>query len=244
MKKVVFFILMMISYVSFGQYTLENHETGNTVSDGDVITVANNNYTTHFVVHNTGTVPLKGTLHIDNIINTDGTEINVCVGFNGQGNCYNQIAIGDSYDTNSHGSTYLQPGASSAPSDIDFAHHDGTPNFVSNNFPKDYVVSLTLYNANDNTVVGVTHFTYRYNPQSAINTLSKDEFSITTSKHSLRVRNTHNTELYIYNLTGKLVKTYKLSAGTHSLYINLTSGLYIARAKADGKEVTSKLYIK
>jgi len=244
MKKILFFILMMISYANYGQYTLVNHETGNAVTDGSVITVVDNNFTTGIIVTNTGTVPLKGTLHIDDIINTDGTEVSVCVSFNAEGGCHQPIQVGDSFDTNSNGTNYLQPGDSSGRTDIDFTHHDGYPAVVSTVFPKDYVVTLTLYNGNDNTVVGVTHFTYRYAPSQAINTLSKNEFSITTSKHSLRVQNTYNTELYIYNLTGKLVKTYKLSVGNHSLYINLTSGIYIAKAKADGKEVVRKLYVK
>ncbi len=246
MKKILFTLLISLSVFSiYGQYTLTNYETSSTITDGSIIEVNTNNTTTHVILENTSTYPMKATLDVLNIVNTDGSELNFCFGFHGQGNCYTSIANGGSYGSNVHGTHYLAAGESTGHYDIDFTHIDGNNGANFPNYPKDYVLKMSIINANDNTVVGTTTFTYRYDPNGGINnTLSPDDFTINSVQGQLLIHNTYNTSVIIYDFTGKLVFQRKFSAGNHVIPTDLSSGIYIVRATANGKEMAKKLIIR
>ena len=247
MKKLLFSLLLSLSVVSvFGQYTLLNEETGNTINDGDVITVDTNNFTTHVIVTNGYTFPIKATLEVVNIVNTNGSEMNLCFGFNGEGNCYTSIAIGDVFESNQHGSSYLNPGASSGHYDIDFTHIDGNNGANFPTYPKSYVFKMNIINANDNSVVGSTNFTYKYEPTSGIvNNFDKNDISISTGYHVLNIVSKYQADVTIYNLTGQKVKVVRLTPNQNHIYTgNMTPGIYLVQVIADGKEIYKKVVLK
>ena len=244
MKKILFTLLISLSVFSiYGQYTFTNEETGTIITDGSTFIVNQDHFTNHFIVTNNNTFPVKATLDVLNIINTDGSEITICFGFHGQGTCHIGVHTDDSFNSNLLGGTqYLAAGESSGHYDIDFDHIDNTSIAT---YPKDYVLKLSIINANDNTVVGATTFTYRYDPNGGINnTLSLDDFTINSTQGQLLIHNTYNTSVIIYDFTGKLVFHRKLSAGNHVIPTDLSSGIYIVRATANGKEMAKKLIIR
>ncbi len=246
MKKFLLFNFAFLSLmVSAQNYSLVNQETGDAINDGDTVTVNTSGVTTHVIFTNNSSVPQKATLEIVNIINTDGTEMSFCFGFNGGGNCYFQMNSGGTYDSNANNTNYLQPGQSTGNADIDFTHTDANPNF--SNYPKDYVLKLTVYNANDDSVLGVTNFTYRYDPNAqGINTFDKNDVFITTGYHVVNVISKYATKVSFYNLTGQKVKEVHLKPKQNHIYTgNMTSGIYIVHVLADnGKELFKKLIIK
>jgi hypothetical protein len=244
MKKTIVLLILMSKLVIFAQdYTLLNEDTGNNINDGDVITVSQNQFTTNVIITNNSTVPMKATLEVVDIVNTDGSEMNFCFGFHGGGNCYFSMSEGSSYDSNIYNSDYLQPGESSASDWIDFTHNDNNPNFT--NYPKDYVLKLSIYNANDDSLIGETNFTYRYDPGSgSINTLNDNDFKINGINGNLTIINTEQTQMEIYNLTGQKVMKLNLSPGNHTVQTDITSGIYIVFAQANGKELYKKVIIK
>lgn len=247
MKKQLFslFLLLFITSVS-GQYTLYNQETGNNINDGDIITVGPSipPVTTHVIVTNNNSFPVKATLEATNIVNTDGSELTFCFGFNGQGNCYTSISTGTVYDSNLHGSSYLGPGQSSSSTDIDFTHVDDAANY--SNYPKDYVLKITIINANDDSVVGSTTFTYRYDPNAQIiNTFDKNEISVSTGYHVLNIVSDYHLKVSLYNLTGQKVKEITLNPSDNHIYTgNMAPGIYLVHIVSGEKELYKKIVIK
>jgi hypothetical protein len=245
MKRIISLLFLVFNFALFAQsFTLLNEDTGNYISDGDTITVSQNQYTTNIIVSNNGNAPMKATLQSVDIINTDGSEMSFCFGFHGGGNCYFSMTEGASYDSNVYNNDYLMPGESTTSDQIDFTHNDSNANFT--NYPKDYVLKFIAYNANDNSVIGEINFVYRYNPNaSTINTLSENEFNISGTQGSLKIINSKQTQVRIYNLTGQKVMELNLPVGNHSVQTgDLSAGIYIVFAQANGKELYKKVIIK
>ena len=245
MKKQLFFLLLSLSVMSvFGQYTLQNEETGETINDGGIVTVSEDSFTTHVILTNNNTFPVKATLEATSLVNTDGSELSFCFGFNGQGGCYTDISTRTVYDSNAHGTDYLDPGDSSARSDIDFTHVDNAT--AHPNYPKDYVLKLTVINANDDSVVGVTNFTYRYDPSAGVvNNFDKGDISISTGYHVLNIVSKHQADVTIYSLTGQKVKEIRLKPNQNHIYTgNMTPGIYLVHVTAESKELYKKVVLK
>ena len=68
---------------------------------------------------------------------------------------------------------------------------------------------------------------------------------ITSGKLELSLKNATYGDLYLYNITGKLIKKFKIDNQVASLPVNfLQSGVYIAQFKTDDKQISKKLIIK
>lgn len=245
MKKLLFISFVLLSFlISAQNYTLFNQEAGTNINDGDIITVGPSTppVTTHVIFTNNETFPVKATLEATNIVNTDGSEISFCFGFDSLGSCYDGIDDNTVYQ--SVGT--LNPGASTGTSDIDFTHIDGYNGANFPNYPKDYVIKITVYNANDNSLVGSTTFTYRYDPNAqAVNSFNKDEISISTGYHVLNIVSKYQTEVTLYNLTGQKVKEVRLKPNQNHIYTgNMAPGIYLVHVTAEGKEIYKKVVLK
>ncbi len=245
MKNFLFISFTFLSFLITAQnYTLVNQETGNTINDGDIITTNTSGVTTHIIFTNNSAVPEKATLEVINIVHTDRTELTFCFGFHGGGLCYPHMDNNSTYDSNVNNTNYLQPGVSTGSEDIDFTHTDANPNFTT--YPKDYVLKLTVYNANNNSVLGVTNFTYRYDPNAqAINSFDKNELVISTGFHLVNIVSKFRANVAFYNLTGQKVKEVTLKPQQNHIYTgNMTPGIYILHVLAANKELFKKLIIK
>jgi hypothetical protein len=256
MKKLLFFSIILSSFLSNAQFTLLNEVTGNDIVDGSVVTVSQDQLLTHVILTNTGTTSIKATLEVVNINNTDGSEMmQLCFGFHGQGICNTGITSGSIYNSNlnadSHGNyNYLLAGESTNSSDIDFLHREGgdsgTTSFTT--YPKDYIFKITAFDSATNTQVGsAITFTYRYSPSGAVNDgILDNNFSVFANAQKQLVVNTENNVSFtMFNLTGQQVINTELSRGTHRLSIaKLPAGIYMVYAKTSNKQIYRKVVIQ
>jgi len=244
MKKTILLLLLILSSISLqAQFTLLNEETGNAVNDGDVITVSQPSFTTHIIATNTSNSNIYLTLEVQNITNTDGSEITYCFGVLGGGNCFFRMWNNDV----KQGGNPLPPGQSTNSTDIDFTHKDdNTANFP--NYPKDYVIKIYASDSDQGAQIGnAITFTYRYDPNyNAIDSVfSKDEFNVISLSGKLQIANKQNLKISLFDLTGKKVKSLELSAGVNEINTsNFTKGLYIINASNRQKQITRKIIIK
>ncbi len=249
MKKLTLIILLFSWFFGQAQFTLTNHETGQQINDGDVITINTNNFTTHVIATNTDTQNIYLAIDVLNVTNTNGTEMEFCFGIAGMGSCHFKMNIGDHYS--SGGS--IEPGASTQNTDIDFTHHDGTAhdndgnplNFPS--YPKDYVIKIYASYSNDGSQVGnAITFTYRYDPNAnGINSLDKEQIQFFVSGKSIKISTEKSLSFHIYDLTGKEVFSEQILSGNHQISLNdLHKGIYIAEFNTGNKKIYRKFIMK
>ena len=68
---------------------------------------------------------------------------------------------------------------------------------------------------------------------------------VTTGRLELALQNTTSGRLYLYNISGKLIKKFQIDNKVASLPVNfLQSGVYIAQFKTDNQQLNKKLIIK
>jgi len=242
MKKLTLIILLFSWFFGQSQFTLTNHETGQQINDGDIITVSTSGITTHVIANNTNSNDIYLTLEVLNINNTNGSEMQYCFGVNGGGNCF----FGMNANDIKYGVNPLPPGTSTRDTDIDFTHTDDPTNFP--NYPKDYVIKIYASDTNGGSQIGnAITFTYRYDPNAngIDNVFSKDEFNVISLSGKLQIINKQNLKISLFDLTGKKVKNFEFSAGVNEINTsNLTKGLYLINASNEKKQITRKIIIK
>ena len=68
---------------------------------------------------------------------------------------------------------------------------------------------------------------------------------ITDGRIRLTLENTDQGNLYLYNITGKLVKKFQIDDQVEVLHVNfLSSGVYIAQFKTDDRQISKKLILQ
>jgi endonuclease I len=68
---------------------------------------------------------------------------------------------------------------------------------------------------------------------------------ITDGRLRLTLENTNQGKLYLYNITGKLVKKFKIDNQVEVFHVNfLSSGVYIAQFKNDDQQISKKLILR
>ncbi len=240
MKNILFIALLFTGISGFGQFSLTNNETGQSINNGDII-YGTNAIATHVIATNTSGNNIYLTLEVLDIINTDGTEMQYCFGVDSGGNCYFGMNVNDV----KQGGNPLAPGASTRDTDIDFKHTDNPSSFP--NYPKDYVVKIFASDSNGGAQIGnAITFTFRYDPNaSSINPPEKDMVNYFVSGKTLNVFAKENLSLKIYNLTGKLLYQNKLAEGNKKIYLNnFSTGIYIIEFSNEKTKILRKFILK
>ncbi len=245
MKRIITSVFLLINLLLSAQFTLFYDEGNMSVTNGDIVTISDNNITSHFTVTNTNISDIKLKFEVLNLINTDGTEmIQLCFGVNGNGNCYINPQIGDIH----YGGANLAPNASTRHGDIDFVHFDNNQNQGFNNYPKDYIFKISALDPNNNDAeLSSITFTYRYDPGAgAINTFNKSDIVISTAhRHTIIIDSKYVAHVNLFNLTGQKVKEVTLKPDQNHIYTgSLASGIYILHVKSGGKELYKKIILK
>jgi len=237
MKK-LFYLLFLFTTITNAQITLQDVEGNVTVNDGDIITEVNNQTARHLIVTNNYTSDINISLEVVSITNTDGSELQICFGVNGQGGCYFPISQGSVYN----GGTPLAAGASTGNNDIDFMQIENG-NFTT--YPKDYVIKIRALNTTDNSEISSVTFTYRFNPDNAVSEqLNNDEFQVAVSSGSININSKYTAKVSLYNLTGQKVKEISINKGKTTINTNnFTGGIYIVRAVANNREMYQRIII-
>lgn len=221
MKKIIAIALLMMTGVSYSQFTFFTLE-GQPIPDGAVFTYntfADNDSKLRFRVTNTTSNPLEIKIQAISIVGGDGTAFELCYA----GTCNDNIALNGIYPDYEYP---LGPGQNNG----NFDH------FVNNNAlsgnPADFVFSIYAIGFESQAIT----FTYRYSPNLNVPTLEKGKVQLVLEQ--TQVSNTLSFETKeagtatIINLNGQAVTgTFGFEAGMNQHAVaSLSSGVYFVKA--------------
>lgn len=251
MKKIFLSTLMIWGVCSLSQAQNQNYS----VTDLDGVEYENNSVHL-FSVHGTFADPIEEAklhLRVNNkiaediyvsgeiveIINTDGTLAQFCIG-GPSGNCFFPLAEGAFYP-NSTGGT--------VPANGNWGNFDYVINLDPTK-PVEYKVRFTEFDSAGNEIPNTNFFiTYRHDDAmgvSDVNSIAIAEVYPTVAKGSTTVQLKENANVQIFNLEGKAVKSLKLNSGKSNLDLSgLSSGVYLVQFKGtSGLTHTTKIVVK
>lgn len=177
-------------------------------------------------------------IRVDNLVNTDGTDMQLCFG-----QCLYQVNVGtlvpDGYPI------WLEPGEMNSYQD----HIWNTNTGDGVNYPMDYTITFIETDEEGTPIQDLLTLTYRYNPELStkdnnltkvgvrnINTAVADVISVDVSE---------SLKLDLFNANGQLVKTTQLQAGQQNIEASsLASGVYIARFTSASNAVGQTKIVK
>ena len=245
MKKTLLLIcLTFFTFASYGQFELRNYDDDTQVSDGAILNYSdtgcgyNDSCNWRFKVVNTSTTEtLNVRIIVDEMVNTDGSNVQLC--FSGQ--CLNSVSQGTAYPTT--GPASIAPGAAT-----------GSGNYFWNLHPTDTTtpMSWTLrFQAFDGlglptgTPISVT---YNFNPNLSIDEpeFTSVEVFPTQVNDELNVTSGQKLTAEFYDILGKRVKQVEVPSGSSKINVSeLSPQLYIIRFRNDsGKTLIKKIIVE
>lgn len=189
-----------------------------------------------FFVFNTTSEPIDVQVVAEDIINGDGSAMEVCFGY-----CYTSIVKGVYYPDDAP--MTIMPGQHQYSFD-DHMHHK-----IAGSQEVTYKFKFTQKDSRGIDVGTPYYITYIYNPNLATDeTLVKNGIKVlnTVAKDNVAIQANEQTELKIYSIQGNLLNTLKLQKGLNNVMVSkFTSGIYLLNFKtASGKISTEKVIVK
>ncbi|RAR50993.1 T9SS type A sorting domain-containing protein [Flavobacterium lacus] len=232
MKKITLSILFsLVFFNAFSQFIFRKSD-GTAITNGTILTYGPGNNYLNFRVQNTSNQDLDVKIKCTNLINTTGTQFELCYG----GSCYDSVSLNGVYPDYEN---ILAPGQSN-PSQGD--------HFVNFNVGNGQIMELhfSVYALGfENDAI---NFIYRFDPLLSLNSfenLSSIGINIenTTISGDFKFNTTQNGNLSIFNLNGQLINEYKFTEGAHNVNLtSLSSAVYIANfITTDGKTSSIKI---
>jgi hypothetical protein len=232
MKKITLSILFSMVFLNaFSQFIFRKSD-GTPITNGTILTYGPGNNYLNFRVQNTSNQNLDIKVKCTNLVNTTGTQFELCYG----GSCYDSVALNGVYPDYENP---LAPGQSN-PSQGD--------HFVNFNAGNGEIIELhfSVYPIGfENDAI---NFVYRYDPLLGVNSfeaLSLLGINVenTTIKSDFKFNSTQNGNLSIFNLNGQLINEYKFTEGAQNIDLSaLSSAIYIANfSTTEGKSSSVKL---
>ena len=233
-------VLFLASFFGFSQISLKKLD-GTVINDNDILTftsATSPNAYLGFKVYNAASSDTKVKIKVQSLVNTTGTNVQLCFGVV----CVATIVQGNSYPN-----IPVTIPANGQNSNFDHFENLNTGNGV--NYPMDYVFKFYQVNDSGVEVGNSVTFTYRFNPNLAIDDFTQLENSGIVLNSSLiqsqlDIRATKNNTMQLFDLNGKLIKTATLPIGEHAIDTsNLISGMYILkfRNEEEGQESSIKI---
>lgn len=241
MKKLMLFLLLSFSVVTFAQYNLTN-EHGDTIEDGNVYTFDELGDELGIFVSNTSDSNIFTRIIVEEINNNSaGENLQLCYG----GSCYGNIVEGGNYPLNN-------------PLVIPPRGNNGNFDHIVNNYagddttqPVEYVLKFVLLDpTNDLAIIEGSEvtFTFRYVGNLSTNNLSNvaDRKLLKNSivSDNMSMNNAESGVLTIYGMNGSIVKTVKVSTNESLNMSGLRKGNYIAVFEADNGDRITQKFIK
>ena len=176
------------------------------------------------VTNNSEDNPINIKVRIDQVQNSDGTNLQMCFG----GLCYFAITQGMIYPTNF--AVTLEPGQSTTVGDHFWNSNPGD----GVNYPMVYQLTFVEVDANGAYLNDLLTFTYRYSPTLGVSDLTPEAVGLakinTLVTQNILVKTTQNGTLNIIDMAGKTVVSRKLQAGMQEVdFATAQSGMYVAR---------------
>lgn len=193
----------------------------------------------HLVINNVSEAPIKVTGQIVEMLNTDGTLAQFCIG-GPSGNCFFPLTQGAYYPSEQGG--VIEPGSN-------WGNFDYLINLDPNELAQ-YKVRFVQIDGSGNEMPETNFFlTYLYDPSMAVsdmNSISIAEVYPTVTKGFTNVTLKENAAVQILNVEGKVVKSINMKTGKTQLDLSgLSSGVYLVNFKGDsGVTTTKKIVVK
>lgn len=237
MKKIIYLATLLAVFTLQAQITVTKHD-GTPITDNQIITYNSTAYNLaalEFYVHNNSATSTRVLIECVSMTNADGTGFELCFG----NECLAAVAPGEIYP--------------SAPVTIAAGGTNGNFDHFYNSNPgngqiMDFVFRFYQVDLGGNQVGNTITFTYRYNPNLAVNSFSAlssmgVQLASTTMTNNLELTAAKNMQLELIDLAGKTVSTHAIQTGNNQLSVaQLSAGVYIARFTTnEGASGTIKL---
>lgn len=234
MKKITTFLLLAVfGFNAQAQFEFKKND-GSLIQNGDIINFTPTANYLNFRLTNTSNQALDIKFKCLNLVNSPGTQLQLCYG----GSCFENVTINSVYPDYEN----LLAAGQSNPSQGEYLVNFYNP---TNGQLVDLVFSVYALGFENNAIT----FTYRYDPNLSSNSFQMLENIGIDLKNTSIISNIDfnaisNGVLSIYNITGQLVATKNFNEGSNSLDLNhLNTSFYLARFTThDGKSFTTKIY--
>ena len=235
MKKITLSIVfsLLISTV-FAQGFEFKKSDGTLINNGDVLTYNTVGAYLNFRVKNISSTPLDIKIKCTSLVNTPGTQFELCYG----GSCFDNVTSNGIYPDYDN---LLQPGQSNPSQGDHFVNFNPAENTII-----DYVFTLYALGAESESIT----FTYRYDSTvMSVNTVAElaslgVNLQSTVIENELNFNASINGKVILVNLNGQQIANYSFTEGFQTIDLsNLSTGMYIAKFQTlEGKSSQLKLF--
>jgi hypothetical protein len=224
MKKIFVLLLGILSFSGFSQMSLAKLD-GTPIINGDVFTFSSAEDPDSYFgikIYNTSENRISVKVKCENIINADGTNVQLCLG----DVCLSSLTPGNSYPNNP---AIIEANASNG----NFDHFLNLNSGINTNAPVQYDFKFFQVDENGTEIGNSVSFSYRFVSAlgvSNFNALAQSGVSLKSNivTNELEMSATKNVQYNLYDIAGKSVMAQNISAGDYRLDVsNLNAGVYI-----------------
>lgn len=238
-KKLLLISLMLTSYICQAQFDVLYKRNNTIVSDGQSYTFieASCGYDDpcnwKFDVTNTSSQDIYMRIIVDNLVNNDGSNFQVCFA----SVCLNNITLNGAYPSTA---ALITPGeTNSLGNNFWNLNPAGTATAMS------WTLRFQAFDAGDNEIGTPISMSYNYQPTLSVEDSQISNLNVypTKVKNELNVTVDENVSAVFYDITGKKVKDVQISSGNQKINISeLSAQIYIVQFKnEEGKKTAIKI---
>jgi len=244
MKKNLLLLTFMLSAViCSAQFDLKNYDDDTIVNDGQTLYFADSgcgyddSCNWRFKVTNTSTQDIYIKIFVDEIVNSDGSNVQLCF----SGTCLNSVARGNSYPSTA---ATIAAGTSTGVGNYFWNQHpSGTTTEMS------WTLRFQELDAPNGVEIGTPiSVTYNFDPSLSIDDseLTAVEVFPTQVKDELNISSNEELTAQFYDILGKRVKQITVASGESTINVSdLSPQLYIIRfTNKTGKTLVKKIVVE
>lgn len=240
MKKLLVLLAIIGFNFTYAQLSMTKLD-GTPINDGDLFLFTSNVYPASYLgfkMFNNSDNDIRVKCRVVSITNAPGSNVQLCLG----DICVFNVTVGNAYP---NAGAIIEANGSNG----NFDHFENQFANTGGTFPVDYVLKFFILNAQNQEVGNSIQFTYRFNPNAA----SVEEsdlksmgikLSQTVVSSNFEVEAEVETNLYLTDINGKVVRQLAFS-GTRNIDLSeLQGGMYFARFESGEKVAVVKILKK
>lgn len=241
-KKLLFMSLILGSFIANAQFTVTDNSTSNLVTDGQTLefSEAGCGYIDpcnwKFAVTNTSSENIYMRIFVDDLVNTDGSNFQLCFA----GVCLNNVNLNSGYPNTA---AMIAPGATNSAGNNFWNQND-----PSTTTPMSWTLRFQAFNSLGTPIGTPLSVTYNYVPSLSVDEseLTAVEVFPTHVKNKLNVSSNEELTAEFYNILGRRVKQTTVSSGRSTIDVSkLASQLYLVRfTNKAGKSLVKKIIVE
>jgi len=240
-KKLLIISLLLTSFLCHAQFDVIYKRNNSIVTDGQSFNFTdsscgyNDPCNWKFEVTNTSSEDIYMRIVVDNLVNTDGTNFQLCFALV----CLNNISLDGAYPSTA---ALITPGATNST-----GNNLWNLNPADTSTPMSYTLRFQAYDAEDNEIGTPISMIYNYQPVLGIDDVEISNLKVypTVVKNELNVSVEENVSVEFYDLLGKKVKDVKLKSGDQKINISdLSAQLYFVKIRNENNIKTTLKILK